>query len=146
MQHSGRYSVFWSIRQLRKKSVKTENWKLLRDKWRCVWKVRSSWGGIVRWWNWTGCVRHFLQNMYGCKDFLVTVDFIGSIFLSTLGTVAAFRPYGKRQSGISSYCLQWLNFSQMDEYSSNHVYLYRLHFITLYRDPDYTNKQETKQE
>lgn len=47
---------------------------------------------------------------------------------------------------IQCYCLQWLNVTHMDENSFWDVYLYRLYFIMLYWDPDYTNKQETKQE
>lgn len=43
-------------------------------------------------------------------------------------------------------CLQWLNVTHMDENSFWDVYLYRLYSIILYWDPDYTNKQETKQE
>lgn len=133
VQHSGRYSVFKCNRHLRKK----KNRKLLWDKWRWIWEVRSHW------WCVESCIEGIEQVAYigllsrtyiTVKIFLFQL--IGSIFLSRLGTMAAFRPYGKCQSRISSYCLQWLYFSQMDENSSYDVYLYRLHFITLYRDPD----------
>lgn len=46
----------------------------------------------------------------------------------------------------AEYLIVYSNFTQMDENSLYDVCLYRLYFITLYRDPDYTNKQETKQE
>lgn len=45
---------------------------------------------------------------------------------------------------IQCYCLQWLNVTHMDENSFWNVYLYRLYFIMLYWDPDYTNKQRDK--
>lgn len=46
---------------------------------------------------------------------------------------------------LRKQCLQWLNVTHMDENSFWDVYLYRLYSIILYWDPDYTNKQETKQ-
>lgn len=51
------------------------------------------------------------------KIYWLTVEQIGSGFLPALGTTAAHWPYGKCQSRISFYCLQWLNVTHMVENS-----------------------------